>query len=111
MQKGGLLGAMVSYNDYDGEPIEGSSYWLDQRLRGDFGFKGYLVSDSDAVEYLHLKHFTAGSMKESVLQSVLAGLNVRCTFRSPDSYVLPLRAAEILSRDMSAISILSLSET
>ena len=30
-------------------------------------------------------------MKESVLQSVLAGLNIRCTFRSPDSYVLPLR--------------------
>lgn len=91
VRRGGLLGAMVSYNDYDGEPIEGSSYWLDQRLRGEYGFKGYLVSDSDAVEYLHLKHFTAGSMKESVLQSVLAGLNVRCTFRSPDSYVLPLR--------------------
>ena len=30
-------------------------------------------------------------MKESVLQAVEAGLNVRCTFRSPDSYVLPLR--------------------
>ena len=30
-------------------------------------------------------------MKESVRQSVEAGLNVRCTFRSPDSYVLPLR--------------------
>ena len=30
-------------------------------------------------------------MKEAVRQSVMAGLNVRCTFRSPDSYVLPLR--------------------
>lgn len=30
-------------------------------------------------------------MKEAVRQSVEAGLNVRCTFRSPDSYVLPLR--------------------
>lgn len=91
IRRGGLLGAMVSYNDYDGEPIEGSNYWLEQRMRGDFGFKGYLVSDSDAVEYLHLKHFTSSSMKESVRQSVLAGLNVRCTFRSPESYVLPIR--------------------
>lgn len=91
IRRGGLLGAMVAYNDYDGEPIEGSNYWLDQRLRQDFGFRGYLVSDSDAVEYLHLKHFTSDSMKESVRQSVMAGLNVRCTFRSPDSYVLPLR--------------------
>lgn len=87
----GLLGAMSSYNDYDGEPVEGSRYWLYDRLRTDFGFKGYVVSDSDAVEFLHMKHHTSGSMKESVRQSVEAGLNVRCTFRSPDSYVLPLR--------------------
>lgn len=89
--RAGLLGVMSSYNDYDGEPIQGSRYWLYDRLRTDFGFKGYVVSDSDAVEYLHMKHHTSDSMKESVRQSVEAGLNVRCTFRSPDSYVLPLR--------------------
>lgn len=89
--EGGLLGVMSSYNDYDGIPVQGSSYWLDERLRKDFGFKGYVVSDSDAVEYLHTKHRTARDMKESVRQSVEAGLNVRCTFRTPDSYVLPLR--------------------
>ena len=87
----GLLGVMSSYNDYDGFPIQSSYYWLTTRLRGEFGFRGYVVSDSDAVEYLFSKHGTAADMKESVLQSVLAGLNIRCTFRSPDSYVLPLR--------------------
>ena len=89
--RAGLLGVMSSYNDYDGEPIQGSRYWLTERLRDDFGFKGYVVSDSDAVEYLHSKHNVSADMKESVRQSVEAGLNVRCTFRSPDSYVLPLR--------------------
>ena len=91
IQEAGLLGVMSSYNDYNGEPIQGSRYWLYDRLRKDFGFKGYVVSDSDAVEYLHSKHHTSVDMKESVRQSVEAGLNVRCTFRSPDSYVLPLR--------------------
>ena len=91
ISRAGLLGLMSSYNDYDGEPIQGSKYWLYDRLRTDFGFKGYVVSDSDAVEYLHMKHHTSDSMKESVRQSVEAGLNVRCTFRTPDSYVLPLR--------------------
>jgi len=91
ISRGGLLGAMCSYNDYDGEPIAASKYWMYDRLRGDFGFKGYVVSDSDAVEYLHSKHKVAANMKESVRQTVEAGLNVRCTFRSPDSYVLPLR--------------------
>ena len=87
----GLLGAMSSYNDYDGEPIQGSKYWLTDRLRGDFGFRGYVVSDSDAVEYLYMKHHTAESIKDAVRQSVEAGLNIRCTFRSPDSYIEPLR--------------------
>lgn len=86
-----MLGVMSSYNDYDGFPIQSSYYWLMERLRKDFGFRGYVVSDSDAVEYLYSKHNTAKDMKESVRQSVEAGLNVRCTFRSPDSYVLPLR--------------------
>ena len=91
IQEAGLLGVMSSYNDYDGLPIQGSHYWLTTRLRGEMGFRGYVVSDSDAVEYLYMKHGTAKDMKEAVRQSVEAGLNVRCTFRSPDSFVLPLR--------------------
>lgn len=91
IKEAGILGVMSSYNDYDGFPIQSSYYWLMTRLRRDMGFKGYVVSDSDAVEYLYSKHGTAADMKESVLQAVEAGLNVRCTFRSPESYVLPLR--------------------
>ena len=91
IQEAGLLGVMSSYNDYNGIPIQGSFYWLTTRLRGEMGFKGYVVSDSDAVEYLYTKHGTAKDMKDAVRQSVEAGLNVRCTFRSPESFVEPLR--------------------
>lgn len=91
IREAGMLGVMSSYNDYDGIPVQGSYYWLTTRLRGEMGFRGYVVSDSDAVEYLYTKHGTAKDMKEAVHQSVEAGLNVRCTFRSPDSFVLPLR--------------------
>ena len=91
IREAGMLGVMSSYNDYDGIPVQGSYYWLTTRLRSEMGFRGYVVSDSDAVEYLYTKHGTAKDMKEAVRQSVEAGLNVRCTFRSPDSFVLPLR--------------------
>lgn len=91
ISRAGMMGVMSSYNDYDGVPIESSDYWMIRRLRDDFGFKGYVISDSNAVEYLHSKHHTSADMKESVRQSVLGGLNVRCTFRSPESYVEPLR--------------------
>lgn len=91
IREAGILGVMSSYNDYDGFPIQSSYYWLTTRLRGTMGFKGYVVSDSDALEYLYSKHHTAKDMKEAVRQSIEAGLNVRCTFRSPESFVMPLR--------------------
>lgn len=91
IKEANLLGVMSSYNDYDGMPIQSSHYYLTQKLRKEYGFKGYVVSDSDAVIYLYNKHKTAKDYKEAVRQSVEAGLNMRCTFRSPKSFVQPLR--------------------
>ncbi len=85
------LGVMSSYNDYDGVVIEGSHYYLTDLLRTRFGFKGYVVSDSDAVEYLATKHHVAADYKEAVRQSVMAGLNVRTTFSPPDVYANVVR--------------------
>jgi len=87
----GPLGVMSSYNDYDGIPVTGSPYFLMDVLRGRMGFQGYVVSDSDAVEYLYRKHHVAADMKDAVRQAILAGLNVRTNFQMPDQYVLPLR--------------------
>ena len=91
IREAGLLGVMSSYNDYDGVPVTGSRYWLTDRLRGDFGFKGYVVSDSESVEYLHTKHAVAADAKEAVRQAVDAGLNIRTHFTVPDNFLLPLR--------------------
>jgi beta-glucosidase len=85
------LGVMSSYNDYDGVPVTGSSYYLTDVLRKRLGFRGYVVSDSEAVEYLERKHHVAASYKEAVRQAVAAGLNVRTTFSPPDVFVTPLR--------------------
>lgn len=91
IKEAGLLGIMSSYNDYDSLPISGSKYWLTERLRNDFGFRGYVVSDSAAVEYLYNKHGVAANMKDSVRQSIEAGLNVKTNFTPPDDFILPLR--------------------
>jgi beta-glucosidase len=91
IKEGGMLGVMSSYNDYDGIPVTGSKYWLTERLRNDFGFKGYVVSDSAAVEYLYKKHAVAVDMKDAVRQSIEAGLNVKTNFTRPYDFILPLR--------------------
>ena len=87
------LGVMSSYNDYDGVPITGSPRFLTQILRGEYGFKGYVVSDSEAVEFLLTKHHVAKDEVDAVAQAVNAGLNVRTNFTMPEQFILPLRKA------------------
>ncbi|WP_282135174.1 glycoside hydrolase family 3 N-terminal domain-containing protein [Seonamhaeicola maritimus] len=85
------MGVMSSYNDYDGVPVSASYYFLTELLREKYGFDGYVVSDSEAVEYVSDKHRVAKDYKEAVRQVVEAGLNVRTTFRTPESFIEPLR--------------------
>lgn len=89
----GALGTMSSYNDYDGVPITGSHLFLTDILRKEWGFKGYVVSDSDAVEFIYNKHHVTDSYEDAVAQAVNAGLNVRTTFNDPSNFILPLRQA------------------
>ena len=91
IKEAGILGVMASYNDYDGIPIIGSYYWLTKILRQEFGFHGYVVSDSDALEYLFSKHHVAADREDAVAQAVNAGMNVRTNFSPPSTMILPLR--------------------
>jgi len=91
IQEAHAMGVMSSYNDWDGQPITGSYYFLTELLRQKFGFNGYVVSDSEAVEYLYSKHHVAGDIKEAVRQAIEAGLNVRTNFTMPQTYIMPLR--------------------
>jgi beta-glucosidase len=76
IQEAHPLGVMSSYNDWNGEPITGSHYFLTELLRQQFGFHGYVVSDSRAVEFLYEKHHVAADFKDATRQAVEAGLNV-----------------------------------
>src|SRR6201746_2075318 len=91
IQEAHPMGVMSSYNDWNGEPITGSYFFLTELLRQKFGFNGYVVSDSEAVEYLYSKHHVASDYKEAVRQVVEAGLNVRTNFTMPQTFIMPLR--------------------
>ena len=91
VREGGLLGVMSSYNDYDGVPVSGNSDFLIERLRQQWGFRGYVVSDSDAVEFLYTKHHVAASPAAAAAMFLREGGNVRTTFTSPENFILPVR--------------------
>lgn len=84
---------MSSYNDWNGEPVTGSHYFLTELLRETYGFDGYVVSDSDAVEYLVTKHQVCATPEEGAARALGAGLNVRTNFTQPSTFALPVRNA------------------
>ena len=85
------MGAMASYNDYDGIPVIASREFLTDILRKQFGFRGYVVSDSRAVEFLYSKHHTAVDETDAARQVLEAGMNVRTDFTSPADFILAVR--------------------
>lgn len=91
IQEAHPMGVMASYNDYDGVPVIASHYFLTELLRWEYGFNGYVVSDSEAVEFVSNKHHVASDYKDGVRQVIEAGLNVRTNFTKPENFVLPLR--------------------
>jgi beta-glucosidase len=92
IQEAKPLGVMSSYNDWDGMPVTGSSYFLTELLRKQFGFTGYVVSDSRAVEFLYEKHHVASDFKDATRVAVQSGLNVWTNFRTPETYINHIRS-------------------
>ncbi|MCC8152955.1 MAG: glycoside hydrolase family 3 C-terminal domain-containing protein, partial [Tannerellaceae bacterium] len=89
----------------------GSYYYLTELLRQEYGFDGYEVSDSEAVEFVYSKHRVAADMKGAVKQVVEAGLNVKTNFTHPSDFILPLRelveegsiSMEVLDRNVADV--------
>lgn len=93
IMEGHPLEVMSSYNDWNGEPISGSYYFLTELLRQQYGFNGYVVSDSEAVEFMHSKHRVTSTYEETAKLVLEAGLNVRTNFSQPHTFINPVRSA------------------
>lgn len=85
------MGVMASYNDWNGVPVIANSYFLLDLLRKKYGFDGFVVSDSEAVEFVFSKHKVAPDYDDAVRQVLEAGMNVRTHFTPPSDFILPIR--------------------
>ncbi len=92
-QEAGALGVMCSANDYNGMPISGSSYFLTELLRNQWGFKGYVVSDSWDIDKNSDFYHVVSSEVEAVGSEMNAGINIHTFFKYPEDFILPLRQA------------------
>jgi beta-glucosidase len=71
---GGSL--MTAHNEVNGIPAHENEWLMEDILRKEWGFKGFVVSDWMDIEHLYDVHHTASSIKEAFYQSIMAGMDM-----------------------------------
>jgi beta-glucosidase len=69
---------MCAYNRVNGEPACANTFLLQDQLRGAWKFKGYVVSDCDAVADIFNGHHYTKSMAEAGAASLKMGMDNEC---------------------------------
>ncbi len=69
---------MCAYNSVDGQPACASELLLKERLRGAWGFKGYVVSDCDAVKDIADNHKYVPDRAAAVAAALKMGVDNEC---------------------------------
>jgi len=72
----GIRSLMTSYNSVFGIPATSNKWLLTNKLKTEWGFKGFVISDAGAVGGANVLHFTAKDYKDATAQSINAGLDV-----------------------------------
>jgi len=67
---------MTSYNTLEGSPCTASDRLLNQILKRDWGFNGFVISDASAVGGANVLHFTAADYADATAQAINNGLDV-----------------------------------
>ena len=67
---------MMSHNELNGIPCHTNRWLMQDILRRDWGFEGFVVSDWMDIEHCVDQHFTAKDNKEAFLQSILTGMDM-----------------------------------
>lgn len=70
---------MCAYNSINGQPACANDFLLKERLRGSWGFKGFVVSDCDSVDDIASKHKYVSSQAEAAAIALKAGTDSDCS--------------------------------
>ena len=75
-RQGHSQSVMTSYNMIDGVPCTADPWLLIKKLREEWGFDGFTISDADAVCIIHKLHHTVNNYSEAGADAINGGLDV-----------------------------------
>ena len=78
VEEGKVYSVMCAFNRYLGAPCCGSIPLEEELLRGELGFRGYIVSDCGAINDFHTGHRVVRTPQEAAAMGVLAGTDLNC---------------------------------
>ncbi|KPK85928.1 MAG: glucan 1,4-alpha-glucosidase [Bacteroides sp. SM23_62_1] len=76
--EGGAYSVMGAYNRFRGESCSASELLLDQILRQEWGFDGYVVSDCGAIRDIYSGHHIVETAAEASALAVKTGCDLTC---------------------------------
>ncbi|KAK9839864.1 hypothetical protein WJX81_007210 [Elliptochloris bilobata] len=79
IREGGARSVMCSYNAFNGVPSCGNAPLLTGRLRGDWGFDGFIVSDCYAIKGITFPGRWTNTSAEGHAMALKAGTDMACT--------------------------------
>ena len=85
----GVQTFMSGFNELNGVPISGNQFLLDQVLRKEWGFDGFVVSDWNSVTEM-IAHGYCEDEKEAAFKAARAGVDMEMTSQSYDNYLQEL---------------------
>ncbi|MEP3836180.1 MAG: glycoside hydrolase family 3 C-terminal domain-containing protein [Algibacter sp.] len=101
--EGQAYSLMAAYNRYMGKPCCASHQLLDEILRKDWGFEGFVVSDCNAIRDIHDYHNYVDSKEEAAAVAVLAGTDLNCGSRY--EYLISAVKAGLINEDEIDVSL------
>jgi beta-glucosidase-like glycosyl hydrolase len=72
----GAMSVMPSYNEIDGVPSHSNQWLLDDVLRKEWGFKGFVVSDYSGIQQLESVHHVAAGKQDAARLALEAGVDI-----------------------------------
>lgn len=107
VKEANVQSVMTAYNAFNGTPPSGSRWLLEEVLRKEWGFDGFVVSDCGAIGVMNWQHRVVNSLEEAVALGVNSGCELECggTYREKlvDAVKLGLISEETIDKALTRI--------
>jgi beta-glucosidase len=76
-REGHAASTMAAYHEIDGVPVAEDSHLFEDILRGEWGFRGFVLSDLGAIRRILEDHHTAATSQQAIVDAITGGVDMQ----------------------------------